>query len=236
MTVTVYIAPAPHGSSIAPKAPRAAAVEAVHAIAEAFTPPRALVLPHPISWVETATGGPPRTFPLLAAALDLTRIRPDTQVTGRFRSATGSAALNAALRAAVAAADSLGGLAKPLPGAAGDTLHLVMGGSVTPPAASTMLFIVLVRYYPLDQAVSIVEQPQPHHPAPGFDDAIDLRFVVDARGQAVPATIEVVGGNYREMAEEAVRVVTASRFVPARRRGCSVPQLVYQRIGFHTKR
>src|SRR5256885_1739352 len=34
MTLTVYLAPAPHGSSVAPRAPRAAAMDAVHAIAE----------------------------------------------------------------------------------------------------------------------------------------------------------------------------------------------------------
>jgi hypothetical protein len=234
MTVTVYLAPAPHGTRLSPRPVRPATVDAVQAIAEAFVPPRVLFLPHPISWVESAAGGQPQSFPLLAAALDLTRVRPDTQVTGRFKSETGSTALNNAIRAAIATADSLGALAKPLPGAEGDTLHIVAGGSVNPPPASTRLFVVPMRYFPLDQAVKVVEQPRPRHPAPGVEDAIDLRYVVDARGQAIPGTIEILGGKFREMAAEAVRVVSASRFTPARRRGCSIPQLVYQRIGFHT--
>jgi hypothetical protein len=232
--VTVYVLPTTAPGRGLQASPEAAV--AAEAIAEVFRPPRTMALAHPIGWVEVgSTTGSPRAFPLLDATLLLHRPRPAAPVEAWFKTRTGSAVLNDALLAAASAADSLGTLTSILPGSGADTLHILIGGAAVPPEASARLFHIQLRYFPLDDPVRATLQPTPHHPAPGFDDAVDLRYVVDAHGQPLPGTIEVLRAHYQEMAAEATRVIAGSKFKPAHRRGCAVPQLVFQRVGFHTR-
>lgn len=78
---------------------------------------------------------------------------------------------------------------------------------------------------PLPQLPMISPEPLP----PG---KVELHYIVDASGKAVPGSIRVASGAIKELARAAVKSIRAGSFKPASVRGCPVAMAVRQQVVF----
>lgn len=61
---------------------------------------------------------------------------------------------------------------------------------------------------------------------------VELVFIIDETGRAVPNSIRLVSAPYQEFAESAIAAILAERFRPAKAGGCPVKMLVHQHVRY----
>jgi hypothetical protein len=70
----------------------------------------------------------------------------------------------------------------------------------------------------------------------GLGDDVMIQFVIDETGHAIPSTIRLISGHYREFAESAVETIVQSRYQPGSIGRCAVQELVQQPYTFTIRR
>ncbi len=208
------------------------------ALADAFVPPRKLSFREPpvatgsmSSWWSDGTA-----MALgLGATLDL---RTDTLghlANVEIRDSTGAPELNQALLAAAERADSLGILARSEPG---DTApaHIILTAVLQFGRPETAVMLLRVpEIFPTGE-VTIKHMPRPEYPdVPrqiGLPGTVELQWVVDERGKAIPKSIIVEHADFKEFLAAAVHVVLGATFNPAYWGTCPIKEVVKQSINF----
>lgn len=214
---------------------------AAQAIRDHFQPPASISLPL-WSRIQPPAGGAARSTDVLGSGLHteiVFHLTPEGRLSDSLiRAATQSVELNEALRAAVLRADSARALPAAPPGRSWDGGRIVLrlASWETPREDGVGLVRLTLPMILADTPVSVIDIPQPRYPVGGqrvgAGDVVDLLFVVGADGRAMPGSIQVVGGEFRQFAETAVSAVERGRFNPARVGGCAIPMQVAQRINY----
>lgn len=172
----------------------------------------------------------------LSATLDLLVDARGRLLGVTLSDSTNAPELNQALLAAAHRADSLG-ILDPAPERLSDAVRFTLGVAQQAGPLDSPLMRVRIPYVHPNAPVSIRYQPKPEYPEvarrAGVESAVDLGFVVDEHGHAIPSSITVDRAEYKEFIAAAVHVVLHSDFAPARWGTCPVRQLVHQRISFH---
>lgn len=214
---------------------------AAQAIRDHFETPAVISLPL-WSRVRPPPGGAAPTSDVLGSGLHseiVFHLTPE----GRLRDsiiqvATQSVELNDALRVAVLRADSARAFPLAPPGRSWDGGRIVLRLARwdLPREDGVGLVRLTLPMIMADTPVSVIEIPQPRYPVggqrAGAGDVVDLLFVVGTDGRAIPGSVQIVGGEFRQFAEAAVSAVERGHFNPARVGGCGLPMQVAQRISF----
>jgi hypothetical protein len=208
------------------------------ALADVFVPPKKLSFREPpvttpamSSWwsdgITMALG--------LGATLEL---RTDTLghlASVEIGDSAGAPELNQALLAAAQRADSLGTLARSEPG---DTApaHIILSALLQFGRPETAVMLLRVpKIYPTGD-VAIKHMSRPEYPTVprqiGLPGLVELQWVVDERGKAIPNSITAEHAQFKEFLAAAVHVVLGATFSPAHWGSCPIKEVVRQTINF----
>jgi hypothetical protein len=208
------------------------------ALADAFVPPKKLSFREPpVATAAMSIWWSDGTAMALGLGATL-ELRTDTL--GRLSSveigdSTGSPELNEALLAAAQRADSLRTLATSEPG---DTTsaHILLTALLQFGRPETAVMLLRVpKIFPTGD-VTIKHMSRPEYPAvprqiglPGF---VELEWVVDERGKAIPKSVTAEHAQFKEFLAAAVHVVLGATFNPAQWGNCPIKEVVKQSINF----
>ncbi len=208
------------------------------ALADAFVPPKKLSFREP----PVATAGMASLWSdgtALALGLVATlELRTDTL--GHLSSleivdSTGAPELNQALLAAAQRADSLGIFARSEPG---DTTsaHIILTAILPFGRPETAVMLLRVPVILPTGEVAIKHMSRPEYPAVpkqvGLPGLVELQWVVDERGKAIPKSIIAAHAQFKEFLAAAVHVVLGATFGPAHWGTCPIKEVVKQTISF----
>lgn len=218
------------------------ALRAADVIREHFITPHSISLP---MWAryfaDDNVDAPPTDALAHGLATDVAfRLKPDGRLADTIIIVrTASPELNAAIEAAVLAADSAG------------AFHpIVLGGR--PKGGRLVLRLIawqrrLAHAVPLvrlgvpkvkaDEGVEVKGIPRPRYPTnaelAGVSSAVDLQYVVTAEGNADPTSFRIIRADYKEFVVEAMNALRRGTYRPAKLGACPIPMLVQQRVSFY---
>ncbi len=150
---------------------------------------------------------------------------------------TDSPELNLALIQAVRRADS-GSTLPPLTTDIGPDGVVALRIIAAPKLPRGTFGLVRTRFISIraDRPVEALSIPPPQWPmglwGPMPPGKVELLYIVDTSGNAVPGSIQVATGAFQELARAAVKSILLGTFKPATVRGCPVPMAVRQQIVF----
>jgi TonB family protein len=210
---------------------------AAQAVADNFRPPTRLSLgAAEVGWDPELVG--PNGWGAvtgLAAELDLQVDRQGDLIHALVVESARTPELNAGLLDAARRADSVGGL---LPHATGKpkTIRLRVGAGTQPGDLDAPLMRLTFPYVRISEPVSVVHVPAPQYPPTAWkariQSSVDLQYVVDENGRAVPSSVKVLKAEYAEFIASAVQAILHAEYTPARSGGCPVRQMIRQRVSF----
>jgi TonB family protein len=128
-------------------------------------------------------------------------------------------------------------LASPTAAQGSDTLSLqpIANARITSPAEDSMPASHRSARDSVDRPVEVTYCPSPSYPLAlqAFSGFVELLFVVDTLGRPEVDDMVVSGSSNVGFVSAARRAVAKCRFIPARKDGRPVRQLVSQRVIFH---
>ena len=222
----------------------------LQAVAEQFRMPRVVAGTFVERLAVADLEGPPGIF--ITAEFGRPRFGSEVAVElrkrGRAKSVTLSrrgdvVALDAALFAAVQAADSAGAFTDPADEVyrAARVLRVALDRRPRRVAEAVPLAVIAYDVLVATQPVS----PDPGTPAPkypevarraGAGDEVEMSFIVATDGRVEPSSLRVERATYREFVESVTRfLITTARYRPALVGACPVRQLVKQRFAYEVR-
>jgi TonB family protein len=202
-----------------------------------FNPPASVALPQPRVWYRGDSVDRLRraSAPELRAELDVwldwTGRLTGVEWVTESRSPELAGAVLRALRAADSAMAFLE-LRKP----PNVPIRLALAFVDTLTADDQPLMPTRVAYYPVEELVEMQSMPAPQYPqrlqSAKVDGRVELQYLVDATGHAVPTTLWVVSATHDEFVAAASAAVLRGTFRPAGGHGCQVGMTVQQAVSF----
>ncbi len=243
----VYLKPPPE--LIADPAARQEAIAWIVALGAHFQPPSRLTVGvRPIVPI-SHLGGPPDSIHFQLGGPLLLPLGLDGRLTGGPPIAvSGIASVNGAIVAAVHRLDSAGSLPIPTWRASSKAgpLRIQIDVSVDTVPGTLPLLRTRIPVYTADSAVSPIRFAKPTYPLASQireeTARVDVRYIVREDGTVDPEAVEVLYVSVDTKRDAlpiaegftaaAIAAIGASRFNPARVRGCPVPTTVVQRVSF----